>query len=288
MKLADRLCADRARVRRSPAAAQDTLKIAIGQINNWENQAPTLGEDAGIFKKHNLKIEAFGTQGAGETIQAVVSGSADLGAGVGVAGVMRAFSQGRAGARAAAGVHRHRRSLLVREGGFADQDPEGRDRAEHDRVFDQRLELEQHRGGVRPGTWRQGEADRDRRPARDVDAGDDRPDRHRLGGAAVRPKEIKEGKIRIIARGSDIPSLHGQTVRAIIVNANALKEKHDAIMRFAKGYREAVDWMYADPKALEMYSEKVKQPVDILRESLKEFHPKSAMQTDRWPISTAR
>ena len=52
-------------------------------------------------------------------------------------------------------------------------------------------------------------------------------------------------------------------------------------MRFAKGYREAVDWMYADPKALEMYSEKVKQPVDILQESLKEFHPKSAMQTDQ-------
>ena len=94
-------------------------------------------------------------------------------------------------------------------------------------------------------------------------------------------KEIKEGKIRIVARGSDIPSLHGQTVRAIIVNANALKEKRDAIMRFAKGYREAVDWMYADPKALEMYSEKVKQPVDILQESLKEFHPKSAMQTDK-------
>src|SRR5436190_20797597 len=77
-----------------PAPAQDTLKIAIGQINNWENQAPTLGEDAGIFQKHNLKIEAFGTQGAGETIQAVISGSADLGAGVGVAGVMRAFSKG--------------------------------------------------------------------------------------------------------------------------------------------------------------------------------------------------
>ena len=94
-------------------------------------------------------------------------------------------------------------------------------------------------------------------------------------------KEIKEGKIRIVARGSDIPSLKGQTVRAIIVNANALKEKRDAIMRFAKGYREAVDWMYADPKALEMYSEKVKQPVDILQESLKEFHPKSAMQTDQ-------
>ena len=104
------------------AAAQDTLKIAIGQINNWENQAPTLGEDAGIFKKHNLKIEAFGTQGAGETIQAVISGSADLGGGVGVAGVMRAFQRGAPVRILLAGIHRHRRPLLVCEGGLAAQD----------------------------------------------------------------------------------------------------------------------------------------------------------------------
>jgi NitT/TauT family transport system substrate-binding protein len=70
-------------------------------------------------------------------------------------------------------------------------------------------------------------------------------------------------------------------VRAIIVNANALKEKHDAITRFAQGYREAVDWMYADPKALQMYAEKVKQPIDLLKESLKEFHPKSALQSEK-------
>jgi NitT/TauT family transport system substrate-binding protein len=36
------------------AQAQIQLKVAIGQINNWENQAPTLGQDAGIFKKYNL------------------------------------------------------------------------------------------------------------------------------------------------------------------------------------------------------------------------------------------
>jgi NitT/TauT family transport system substrate-binding protein len=59
------------------ARAEDSLKIAIGQINNWENQAPTLGQDAGIFKKHNLNLENFGTAGAGETIQAVISGSAE-------------------------------------------------------------------------------------------------------------------------------------------------------------------------------------------------------------------
>jgi NitT/TauT family transport system substrate-binding protein len=264
----------------APVAAQDTLKIAIGQINNWENQAPTLGEEAGIFKKHNLTIESFGTQGAGETIQAVVSGSADLGAGVGVAGVMRAFSRG-------APV----RVLLPAFTGTGDlywyvkaDSPikqitnataqntiaySTSGSSSHNIVvaFGQELGVKAKATatGGPPATFTQVMTGQ-------IDIGWSAP--------PFGLKEIKEGKIRIVARGSDIPSLKGQTVRAIIVNANALKEKRDAIMRFAKGYREAVDWMYADPKALAMYSEKVKQPVDVLQESLKEFHPKSAMQTD--------
>ena len=78
----------------SGAVAQEKLKMVIGQINNWENQPPTLGQEAGIFKKHNIEIEATGTAGAGETLQPVIAGSADLGGGVGVAGAMRAFSRG--------------------------------------------------------------------------------------------------------------------------------------------------------------------------------------------------
>jgi NitT/TauT family transport system substrate-binding protein len=92
-------------------------------------------------------------------------------------------------------------------------------------------------------------------------------------------KELKEGKIRILIRGSDVPSLRGQTVRTIIVNADALKNKKDAITRFVQGYREAVDWMYADPKAIDMYAEKMKLDRALI-ESSKEFHPKEAMQTD--------
>ena len=93
-------------------------------------------------------------------------------------------------------------------------------------------------------------------------------------------KELKEGKIRILIRGSEAPSLRGQTVRVIIVNADALKSKHDAIMRFAKGYREAVDWMYADPQAIKMYAEKMKLEESLIADSIKEFHSKEAMQTD--------
>ena len=93
-------------------------------------------------------------------------------------------------------------------------------------------------------------------------------------------KELKEGKIRILIRGSDVPSLRGQTVRTIIVNADALNTKKDAILRFVQAYREAVDWMYADPKAIKMYADKMKLDEALIAASIKEFHPKEAMQTD--------
>src|SRR5258706_13422905 len=76
------------------ATAEDMLKLAIGQRGNWENAAPELGQKAGFFRKHGLTLELLYTQGAGETMQAVISGSVDIGVGVGTAGVLGAYAQG--------------------------------------------------------------------------------------------------------------------------------------------------------------------------------------------------
>ena len=78
----------------APAGAQDTIKVAVGQIDAWANQVPTLGMKAGIFQKHGIVLDNYGTQGAGETLQAVISGSADIGIGVGTPGAMRAYAKG--------------------------------------------------------------------------------------------------------------------------------------------------------------------------------------------------
>jgi NitT/TauT family transport system substrate-binding protein len=40
--------------------------------------------------------------------------------------------------------------------------------------------------------------------------------------------------------------------------------------------------MYSDPKAIEMYSKKLNQPVAMLKESMDKFHPKETMQTDKF------
>jgi NitT/TauT family transport system substrate-binding protein len=262
------------------AQAEDQLKVAIGQINNWENQAPTLGQEAGIFKKHNLVLESFGTAGAGETMQPVISGSADLGAGVGVAGVMRAFARG-------APV----RILLPAFTGTGDlywyvkadsplktlKDITAANTIAYSTsgsssnnlvlafIDELGVKAKPTATGSPPGTLTQvmsGQID--------------------IGWAAppFGVKELKEGKIRILIRGSEVPSLRGQTVRAIIVNADALKTKRDAIMRFVQGYREAVDWMYSDPKAIKMYADKLKLDEGLIADSIKEFHQKAALQTD--------
>jgi NitT/TauT family transport system substrate-binding protein len=264
----------------SIASADDQLKLAIGQINNWENQPPTLGQDAGIFKKHGLVLENVGTQGAGETIQAVISGSADIGAGVGAAGVMRAYSKGapvRILAPAFTGtgdlywyVKADSKIKSLKDTTAENTIAYSTNGSSSNNIvvaFVSELgaKAKPTATGGPPGTLTavmSGQVD--------------------IGWAAppFGLKEIKEGKIRIVARGSDVPSLKGQTVRVLLVNAESWKTKHAAILRFMEGYREAVDWMYSDPKAVEMYSAKVKLPVDMLKESMAKFQPKEALQSD--------
>src|SRR6266511_1390545 len=255
----------------APARGEDQLKVAIGQINNWENQAPTLGQDAGIFKRLNLVLENVGTQGAGETLQPVIAGSADLGAGVGVAGVMRAFARG-------APV----RILLPAFTGTGDlywyvkadsplktiKDVNANNTIAYSTsgsssnnlvlafADDLGVKAKPTPTGGPAGTLTQvmsGQID--------------------IGWAAppFGMKELKEGRIRILIRGSDVPSLRGQTVRTIIVNADALKNKRDAILRFVKAYRETVEWMYSNPEAVAMYAKKINQPESLLKASIAEF-----------------
>jgi len=61
------------------ASAQDLLKLAIGQRGIWHGATADLGQRAGIFQKHGLKLDILYTSGAGETMQPVISGNIDIG-----------------------------------------------------------------------------------------------------------------------------------------------------------------------------------------------------------------
>src|SRR6266576_6888326 len=57
------------------ALAADTLKIASPIRGSWEGAIPELGKQAGIFRKYDLDLDILYTQGGGETLQVVISGS---------------------------------------------------------------------------------------------------------------------------------------------------------------------------------------------------------------------
>jgi len=250
-------------------------RSTIGKISNRRS------EDAGIFKKHGLVLDNTGTQGAGETIQAVISGSADIGLGVGLAGAMRAYSKG-------API----RVLVPAFTGTGDmywyvrsdspikslKDATDKNTIAYSTngsstnnivvAFVQELGVKAKptATGGPPGTLTSVMSGQ-------VDIG--------WASPPFGLQEQKEGKIRQVARGSDVPSLRGQTVRVIAINADALKTKSEAIMRFVAAYRETVDWRYSDPKAQEMYAAKVKRPVELIKTTVENFYPKATMQSDQ-------
>src|SRR5262249_40755711 len=76
------------------AVSAETLKLAVGQRGTWDTSVAEIGQRGGIFKKHGLDLEILYTQGGGETQQAVISGSVDIGVAAGMLGVLGAFAKG--------------------------------------------------------------------------------------------------------------------------------------------------------------------------------------------------
>jgi NitT/TauT family transport system substrate-binding protein len=100
-------------------------------------------------------------------------------------------------------------------------------------------------------------------------------------GWAVPPfvlQHLAEGRLQIIARGSDVRELAHQTTRVNVANANALKDKRDAFVRFMKALSRAIDWAYSDPHAIDHYAELAKVPRALAQRTRDEFFPKESLQ----------
>ena len=76
------------------ASAADKLTVAIGQREIWHGSPASLGTRAGIFQKHGLDLDILYTEGAGQTMQPVISGNIDVGVAVGTLGVFGAYAKG--------------------------------------------------------------------------------------------------------------------------------------------------------------------------------------------------
>jgi len=262
------------------ALAEDTLKLAIGQRGNWENAAPELGQKAGIFKKHGLALELLYTQGAGETLQAVISGSVDIGIGVGTAGTLGAFAKG-APVRAIANSMTGADDLFwyVRADSPIKtfKDAAGKTVAYSTNGSSTNLAvlafIREFGVPAKPVATGSPASTFTQTMSGQVDVGWSSPP---FGIEA-----LQQGRIRIVVRESDLPAFRNQTVRLMIANAATVEKRRDAVDRYIAAYRETLDWMYANPAALKAYAEWVGIPEVLANDVRDQFYPKENLRLDR-------
>jgi NitT/TauT family transport system substrate-binding protein len=100
-------------------------------------------------------------------------------------------------------------------------------------------------------------------------------------GAPFGVEMAEAGKTRVIAKASDDPALDRQTVRLVIANATELAQRKDVFVRFMRGYREALEWVYATPEGLKAYAEWASISETTAQRALQEFLPRAAVDPDR-------
>jgi NitT/TauT family transport system substrate-binding protein len=261
------------------AQAADHLKLAVGQCGNWDSSQVELGSRAGFYARHDVEVEALCTQGTGETQQAVISGSADIGIGVGMLGALGAFAKG-APVRIISGSATGNADFWIVKADsplktIADATPDNtvaystNGSSSHSTVlgFIKELGLK-----ARPIATGGPAATLTLLMSGQVDIGWTSPP---LGFDM-----LDDGKIRIFARANDVPSLRGQTIRVNIANADSLKARRDVFVRFMQGFRETIDWMYADPKALDLYAAYRKTSLRNATRVRDEFFSRAAVDPD--------
>ena len=90
---------------------------------------------------------------------------------------------------------------------------------------------------------------------------------------------IEDGRARIVATGNDVAALRTRTGRVNITNLATLTNRKDALIRFARAYKETVAWMYSDPAALKIYGDFSGMPETVVRR-VRELMPKDSLATD--------
>jgi NitT/TauT family transport system substrate-binding protein len=262
------------------ASADDTVNLAIGQRGNWDTSVSEVGQLAGIFKKHGLNLAIVYTNGAGETQQAVISGSVDIGIAAGVMGVLGAYSKGAPvrviGAETTGAgdlfwyvkADSPIKSLKDTDGKIIGYSTNGSSTHGIVTAF-----MSQYHLTSKPTALGGPSANLTAVMSGQVDVG--------WAAPPFGLDQLDQKQIRIIATGNDAEAFKGQTVRLNIANASYLQAHKDVVARYMRAYRETVDYMYTDPNALKVYSEWLKITQAKAQRTRDDFFPRQSIEPDR-------
>lgn len=261
------------------ALAEDTLKLAIAERGAWNSAAPELGQRAGLFKKYGIVLELT-YPGADDDIELpVISGEVDVGIGVGVVEVLRAYTTKAAPARIIGANMTGSANywyVLATSSIKTVKDITGRTIAYSKNgasgpydVFDL---MDRYRVRPRPMLTVGPTATFDQVTAGKIDVGWATPP---FGIDA-----IEQSQIRIIARANDIPKIRDKTVHVMIAHADTLQKRRDVLARFVQGYRDTIEWMYSNPAAPAAYADFAGISGSLARRLRDEFYTKEMLSPD--------
>jgi NitT/TauT family transport system substrate-binding protein len=264
-----------------PVSAQEVLKLTVGQRGNWDTAVAEVGQRAGIFKKHGLTLEILYTQGAGETQQAVIAGSVDIGVAVGTMGVLGAFAKG-APIRIIGAETTGAGDILwyVKADSpiktMKDVDNKTVAYSNHGSSTHSALLalMKQHDLKAKPVSTGGTATTLTQVMSGQIDVGWTAPP------SAF--EQLEKGQIRVVGTANEADVFRGQTIRVTIANQQTLETRKDAIDRFMRAYRETLAYMYADPAALKHYAQFVGVSESLAKRIRDEFFPQgTALDPDK-------
>lgn len=259
--------------------AEDALKLTVGQRGNFATSIAEIGQRAGIFKKHGFDLDLTYTQGSGETQQAVIAGSVQIGVAVGTLGALGAYAKG-APIRIIGAETTGARDLywyVKKDSPIKTiKDYDGRTVAfstigssTHGVVLGY---IQQY--GIRPNLVATGSP-----TATIVQVMSGQVD---VGWSAPPDglDQLDKGDIRVVSNGNDASIFKNQTVRVLAVNANYLQEHPDIIRRFMQAYRETVNAVFKDEAVLKVYADWLNISMAKAKRSRDDFYPFPALNPD--------
>lgn len=264
----------------TPALAQDKLKLAVGQKGNWDTSFPYMGQQKGFFKEANLELDIQWTDGGADTLQAVITGSFDIGLANGVLGVVSAWAKN---------------APVILLSGEMMGAPDIYWYVKADSPVKSLKELDgKSMGFSRPGssthlvgmalTKTAGinakltaaggiPATLTQVMSGQLDAG--------WAAAPLLLDQVKDGKIRVVAVGNEAAGVATQTVRVNITNAQTYNQRRDVLRRFQAAYKKSIDWMYEGNELGEAYAKFANINPALVPELRTKYFPKASVALDR-------
>jgi NitT/TauT family transport system substrate-binding protein len=259
------------------SATAETLKVAVAQRGFWNSSFVEFALKQSFFKQEGLDIDILYTEGGASTLTPVIAGSLDIAMTNGTLGVIAAYAKGmpvKIISSEATGAPDAFWYARAESGIKTIKDTDGKTVAFSSPgsstnliilqlVNQEKVSPKLVATGGAPGTLTQvmtGQID---------------------VGWSVPPfvlHELAQGRVQIVARGSDVAAVRDQTIRVNVANANALKTKRDAFVRYIRALGRAIDWAYSGDAAIDAYAALADVPRGFALRTRDEFFPKESLQ----------